>query len=348
MFGVHVDLKKNDNLISLFAGFCFFLSSIELMIPKPVPFFRIGLANLPILLGINIFSFPTFLLLLLIKFLGQALISGTLFSYISLFSLLSTFSAGIVMYGLGKLPKKHLSFIGISVLAAFVSNIVQLFLAVFLIFGKSALYVVPLMFIIGLITSIILGVFANRFSEHSTWYEQVVDGSFFYDEENDKKRELTKKDLRENYLRISSGILLFLILFFVNYLPVKALVLGVALILCVVDKQKINYLNLALMFFAIIFFNLFPPLGQVFFSVGSMPVTSEALLRGISKAVILEAMIYISKWMLKARLDFKSEIGASISNASSVFSKLLSVKNEIKLKSLIHNLDAILLSINKL
>ncbi len=348
MLRVHVDLKKNNNLIFLFAGICFFLSSIELMIPKPIPFFRIGLANLPILIGIDIFSFPAFLLLLLIKVLGQAIISGTLFSYISFFSLLSTLSAGLAMYALKAKasPRKYISFIGISVIGAFVSNTVQLALAVFIIFGKSALYVIPVMYIIGTITSIILGIFANKFTEDSIWYQQIKDGSFSFEPKIDSK--IRNINELENYLRIASGILLFLILFFINYLAIKALVLGVALILCVVDKQKINFLNLILMFLAIIFFNLFPPAGQIIFSVGKLAISSEALLRGLGKAIVLESMIYISKWMLKAKINFKSSIGISISKATGVFSKLMTVKKEIKLKNLISGLDAVLLSINKL
>ncbi len=317
------------------------------MIPKPVPFFRIGLANLPILIGIDVFSLPTFFLLLLIKFLGQAIISGTLFSYISLFSLLSTVSAGLAMYALRGVSKKYISFIGISVVGAFVSNTVQVLLAVFIIFGKSALYLIPPMFIVGTITSIILGVFVNRFTEDSRWYEQVKLGTFSFQSEA-SEFNLSDNKLRENYLRVASGILLFLILFFIDYLVIKALVLGVALILCVADRQKINFLNLILMFLAIVFFNLFPPAGKVILSIGRFLITSDALLRGISKAVILESMIYISKWMLKAKINFKSSIGITISQAFMVLSKLLVVKKEVKLKSLIPNLDGILLSINKL
>ncbi|MDR3122387.1 MAG: Gx transporter family protein, partial [Treponema sp.] len=66
--------------LALLGAFCLFLSTIEYMIPKPLPFMRIGIANLPLMLALDIFPFHVFLALIAIKVLGQALITGTLFS----------------------------------------------------------------------------------------------------------------------------------------------------------------------------------------------------------------------------------------------------------------------------
>ncbi|UTC61245.1 Gx transporter family protein [Treponema sp. OMZ 787] len=358
MLGLPLKNKKADSLIPLFGGFCFFLSAIEIMIPKPVPFFRIGLANLPLLLGIDIFSFPAFMLLLLIKVLGQALISGTLFSYILLFSAIGTFSSGLLMYSMRKIPRKAVSFIGISLAGAFVSNSLQFLLAVLLMFGKSAVYIIPPVFSLGAITAIALGWFASEFETKSVWYQRVKAERFDFVSDNSQavRKYKTKEEseqtksraLRDRYLRIGSGISLFLILLFVPFLPVQAIVMGAALILCATDRQKLNFLNLIFMFTAITVFNLFPPAGKIIFSIGSIDVTHQALLRGFEKAIVLTGMIYISKWMLKARMNFKSRIGKSIEEAFEVFYKLLSVKHEIKHKMIIPTIDSILLSINRL
>ncbi len=338
--------KKTDNLLSLFAGFCFFLSTVELMIPKPLPFFRMGLANLPILIGTSVFSFPTFFLLLLIKILGQALISGTIFSYITVFSAAGTICSGLVMYAMKGISKKAVSFIGISAAGAFVSNTVQIFLAIFMIFGRSALYMFTPMLVLGMISSILLGVFANKFTSESIWFSQIIDGSF---ELTTKfKNENKRIDKKKNALRLGSGILLFLLLFFINLLTVRALILGVALILCLADRQKVNFLNLVIMFFAIILFNLYPPSGKIILEAGSLAITNEALLRGIEKAVILQSMIYISKWIIKVQFNLKGKIGDSLAAARQIFFKLLMMKSEVNIKNLIPSLDALLLSINKL
>ena len=358
MLRLSLKTKKADTLIPLFGGFCFFLSAIEIMIPKPVPFFRIGLANLPVILGIDLFSFPAFVLLLVIKVLGQALISGTLFSYIVLFSAIGTFSSGLLMYAMRKIPRKTISFMGISLAGAFVSNSLQFLLAVLLMFGKSAVYIIPPVFSLGTLTALFLGWFASEFEIQSVWYQRVKAERFDFVSDNSQavrhyktepESEKTKsKALRDRYLRIGSGISLFLILLFVPFLPVQALVLGAALILCAADRQKLNFLNLIFMFTAITVFNLFPPMGKIIFSIGSIDITHQALLRGFEKAIVLLGMIYISKWMLKAKMNFKSRIGKSIQEAFSVFYKLLSVKHEIKPKMIIPTIDSVLLSINRL
>ena len=46
--------------IAILGAFCLFLSAIEYMIPKPMPFMRIGLTNVPLLLALDIFPFPEF------------------------------------------------------------------------------------------------------------------------------------------------------------------------------------------------------------------------------------------------------------------------------------------------
>lgn len=350
LFRLPLKPKEADMLVPLFGGFCFFLSAIEFMIPRPVPFFRIGLANLPVLLGIDFFSFPAFCFLLLIKVLGQALVSGTLFSYITVFSLCGTFAAGLVMYTMRGIPRKAISFIGISIAGAFVSNFVQLVLAVFFIFGQSALYIVPPVFFAGTVTAFFLGLFAYEFSRNSTWYENAVNGTCNLTDTYGLKNTETENNktffgIKEHYLRFGSGIVLLLLLLFIEVQTVKAVLFGASLILCVADKQKIYFVNLIVMFIAVVFFNLFPPSGKIIFTVGNFTVTSNALLKGIEKAVILEGMIYISKWMLNAEFNFKSTLGKKIALSIKVFRRLTSFKGYLNPKKIIPTIDSILLSI---
>lgn len=247
---------------------------------------------------------------------------------------------------------------GISLAGAFVSNSLQFLLAVLIMFGKSAVYIIPPVFSLGAITAVAIGWFASEFEIQSVWYQRVKAERFDFVPDNSQEVRLgndkngsaktTNCILRDKYLRIGSGISLFLILLFVPFLPVQALVLGAALILCAADKQKLNFLNLIFMFTAITVFNLFPPMGKIIFSIGSIDITNQALLRGFEKAIVLIGMIYISKWMLKAKMNFKSRIGKSIQEAFNVFYKLLSVKHEIKPKMIIPTIDSVLLSINKL
>jgi len=158
--------------LALLGAFCFFLSAVEYMIPKPLPFMRIGLANLPLMLALDIFPFPTFLILVGIKALGQALITGTLFSYVFLFSLAGTSLAALSMYGLRRLLGKRVSFVGVGTAGAMMSNISQLTLAWFFLFRGNVKYIAPPFLAAGLVTGIALGLFCEMFTSRSKWYAQ--------------------------------------------------------------------------------------------------------------------------------------------------------------------------------
>jgi len=159
--------------VALFAALCIFLSTVEYMIPKPVPFLRLGLANLPIIIGVMIFLPRDVLLLVLLKAVGQGLINGTLFSYIFLFSLSGTIVSGIVMLAVYYGFKSNVSLVGISVLGALASNLVQLVLSKIFIFGAAVKYIAPPFLITGFITSVILGIFASSFIQRSKWLKTV-------------------------------------------------------------------------------------------------------------------------------------------------------------------------------
>jgi heptaprenyl diphosphate synthase len=156
---------------ALLGAFCLFLSTIEYMIPKPLPFMRIGLANLPLILALDIFSFRSFAALTGLKILGQALITGTLFSYVFLFSLAGTAASAFSMFFLRRIfGERRIGFTGLSVTGALVSNGIQLFLARLFIFGPSVRYIAPPFLAAGLITGAALGVFCEYFTARSKWY----------------------------------------------------------------------------------------------------------------------------------------------------------------------------------
>jgi heptaprenyl diphosphate synthase len=156
---------------ALLGAFCLFLSTIEYMIPKPLPFMRIGIANLPLILALDIFPFKPFLILVGIKVLGQALITGTLFSYIFLFSLAGTVASALTMYGLRRLlGERRIGFTGLSVAGALLSNGTQLVLARLFVFGAGVRYIVPPFLAMGLVTGVALGLFCEYFTGRSRWY----------------------------------------------------------------------------------------------------------------------------------------------------------------------------------
>jgi heptaprenyl diphosphate synthase len=165
-------ISSHSNLIALLAACCIFLSAFEYIIPKPIPFLRIGIANLPLLIGITVLPFSAFFLLVCLKVCIQGLIYGTFFSHIILLSAGGSFISGIVMFFLYKLCKKYISFIGISITGALLHNTVQLVLAGLLFFGPTVWFISPPFYIIGGISGLLLGIFANTFIQRSGWLKK--------------------------------------------------------------------------------------------------------------------------------------------------------------------------------
>ena len=161
------------DLTALLGAFCFFLSAVEYMVPKPLPFMRLGIANLPILLAIDLLPLPWYIALALVKVLGMSIVSGSLFSYVALFSLAGTLAAALIMRGAKALMGRHVSAVGISVLGAVASNAVQILIAGIFVFGDAARLVAPPFMVMGLVTGLLLGLFAEAFAAKSKWYARA-------------------------------------------------------------------------------------------------------------------------------------------------------------------------------
>ena len=159
--------------VAFFAALCLFLSAVEYAIPKPLPFLRLGLTNVPIILSLQMMRRRDTVLLILLKVLGQGIISGTIFSYIFLFSAAGSFASGLMMMVLYALCKTYISAVGLSMAGALANNVAQLVLARYLLFGENARYIAPILLITGLITGCALGIFTEVFMRKSQWYASL-------------------------------------------------------------------------------------------------------------------------------------------------------------------------------
>jgi len=166
-------MRKPDearyDAIALMGALCLFFSTLEYLIPKPFPFFRLGLANLPILLSLSIFNPADVLLLVALKVIGQGLVNGTLASYVFLFSAAGSLASVVVMLVVYRFGNRWVTLIGVSVFGALASNTVQIALSVTFIFGDTAWVIAPLFIGIGVASGIIVGLVAERFRARSRW-----------------------------------------------------------------------------------------------------------------------------------------------------------------------------------
>ena len=165
--------SKTFKYLSFSAALCMFFSLIEYAIPKPLPFLRLGLANIPFILGLFKLKHKEYFFLVFLKVIFQSLISGTFFSYIFIYSLLGSFASALFMLITKNLFKSKISIVGISLFGALGNNILQILLSYFFFFGKTIVYAIPLILIFGFITGLIIGILTNRFIKNSKWFETV-------------------------------------------------------------------------------------------------------------------------------------------------------------------------------
>lgn len=340
--------KNNTEIVIVqFGALCFFLSTIEYLIPKPLPFFRLGLANIPIMLAVDILPVPSYCVLVLIKILGQGLIGGTLFSYVFLFSAAGTMSSACVMFVLRKMLSGKISFLGISTAGAFASNIGQLIMARLYIFGENAWYVAPPFLIVGATTGAVLGLFTNRFAVNSLWYTDIRSGKIplrqsTYDKTKIPANTQTVSFLPNPVIRCCIGLVLLLILMFVNVLIVRIILTVLSLLLVVADGSRLNPVSSGLTVAGIICVNLFSPFGRIYTSIAGFNITEGALFLGIKKALIFEGMIFISKWMLKPEFRLPGKSGLLISRTFNTLRQLTARQKSIDFKNLISSIDSIM------
>ncbi|GHV69605.1 membrane protein [Spirochaetia bacterium] len=346
--------------LAILGACCLFLSALEYLIPKPLPFMRIGLANAPLLLGLDILNPPSFILLVLIKIFGQALLTGSLFSYIFLFSFTGTVLSAIVMYGLRKiLGQKITGLIGISVLGALISNASQIALARYFIFGEQALLLLPPFLGAGIITGFALGIFCEKFISRSRWYKMQPSFPDTVPAESPETAQ-TETARAEKWDRLFGGAELFIAgllmaVFFLlnNSVPLRCVQFLFFFFLAMLSGKKTNPLVTFFIMLMIVLVNLLAPYGKILAQWGPLKITAGSLEGGIRKALTLEGLIMLSAAVIrpqagtKLRLPFfLKPLSDLLGESFRLLEKLRARQRPRKAKDIIPWLDNTLLSLD--
>jgi heptaprenyl diphosphate synthase len=361
----------NRRTIAILGAFCLFLSTVEYLIPKPVPFMRIGIANLPLMLALDILPFGEFALLALIKVVGQGIVTGTLFSYILLFSLAGTFASALSMYALRRLLGTRLaSMAGISVLGALLSNGAQLALARIFVFGPSVRYIAPPFLAMGVITGAGLGLFCERFIGKSQWYERETSPQTPGDtalertgsaaatanraDKKEGKWEEFRRKRRDWHERIFSapdlcaaGLLMTPALVF-NPNPYARFLQFLFFLLLVWFAGKKNNVPITIaVILGIVAFNLLAPYGQVLFSLGAFRLTLGALRNGLQRAATLEGLIMLSRFSIRRDLRLPGALGELIGESFRILASIQERRNALSGKNFAAGIDALMIELSQ-
>ncbi|WP_296029458.1 Gx transporter family protein [uncultured Treponema sp.] len=328
-------MEKIDwNKIAFFSALCFFLSAVEYAVPKPLPFFKIGFANLPVLISLSVLKKKETLLLVFLKIFLQAVISGTLFSYVFIFSFAGSVASGLSMMLVYFIFRNKISFVGLSVCGGLANNIAQIFLAGVFMFGSNVKFIAPPMLCVSFCTSLALGIFAENFCRKSVWFNELVlkspvkIGSAFSESE------------KLNFFNIFISAIGFAILIFRNSVFEIYFVVVLFAVLVFIKKRKLKILPSVLLIFFVVLFSLFSSHGKILFSFGKLNITLGALILGLVKSGRLCGFVFVSQFLISKNISFPGRIGNFFSNVMSYFSKLTETKIRLTKENFISQIDS--------
>ena len=349
------DSKKTNDLTFL-ASLCLYLAAVEYAIPKPLPFMRLGLANLPILLSLELLSAPGVFLLVALKIILQAFISGTLFSYIFVFSTAGSVAAALGMQAVyqadkifqKKFKKNLTSFTGISITGAFFNNIAQITCSRFILFGENTKYIAPVLLLTGLATGTALGLFCSAFAEKSRWYKmRLQNKGYFPLQKEERLPSLTKR--RDAFALTKFVVCLVSLVIFFQIKDLKLLWGTVAFFFIadeILKKGRVKLLPSFVIVLSVTIFSLLSPFGKVLFSINNWKITEDALKAGLFKSGILLGMVFISQCSVDKNLHIPGKLGKFIAEVFKYFDKLSSFQTFQKLKfqkgNFINSIDLLL------
>ena len=163
-------IKEKDFTASL-AAMSAFLGIFESFIPSPVPFLRLGLANIPVCLSLPFLPIKNILFIVCFKLLFTHLFRGTFLSFPFFAALGGSILFLVITLPFFILLHKKVSFISVSLLGAIGHNIGQLIAALFFIpfnvLSVIAMIMLPLGMIAGIINGIICNYLYKRLSKNN-------------------------------------------------------------------------------------------------------------------------------------------------------------------------------------
>ena len=278
--------------ISRLAALSLLLSAIELFVPRILPFFRLGLANIPLLMGLSLDP-ASFAVLCLLKGIGTSYTAGNLFSVFALISIAQSLAAGTVMYFLYRFAGKAVTIWGISISGALVSTLIQLFLAS-LYAGKGTMAFLPLMLLLSLPSSLITAWLSTRIPEPVI---QVPESS----------------GQQSNHISVILLAISGAAMMMTDRLQLLIPSVLAAFMLQHLAHRRIKLLpHLTLLLFMLVS-SLLVPHGAVVFRIFSFPVTEGSIIDGFSKALRLSGGIAISQAFSGMIVPGKGLIGETLS-----------------------------------
>ncbi|EID84160.1 putative membrane protein [Treponema sp. JC4] len=184
-------LLHNKEKLAYYSALTLLFSYVEFLLPH-LPFLKLGLGNIVILLALDFIPLD-FISLLILKALTSSFISGTLFSPFFLISFCQSLGAGLLMYAVSFINRslfkeKFFSVYGISLCGAAASSCIQVFCAsIFL--GKEVYNILGIMLIFSLFSGLITAFISCKIAINKV---PEIKG---YEEKLKKERDVNRKNV---------------------------------------------------------------------------------------------------------------------------------------------------------
>ncbi len=287
------------NYIIYLTALSLLLSVVENSLPRPVPFFRLGFANLPLLWALGHLSFPEYLLLAAGKWLSGSFVSGTLLSPFALMGLGNTFSSALVMYIVHTLSRGRVSRYLTSQLGAMASAFAQLYIASFIL-TNSIMRLLPLMLIVNELCGLAMAYIS---------YKVDIPGAIVLPEatEDSRRRRLPVILLYAAAIAavcLADGVGLLAIIFIISILA------------SAVSGRRIYVSMYIVTFLSVVIFNLLVPQGRILF----LFVTDGSLRDGVTRGLRLISLTALSQSFAGLGIAAGGYIGSVIGISSAMIS----------------------------
>lgn len=146
--------------IALLSAYAVGLHSIEALIPSPVPWLRLGLANIITLTTLYLYGLKAGMTVTLVRVVIRSLLAGTFLGPAFIMSLGGGIASTIMMWIVLVVSRRFLGPVSLSIIGALTHNVTQLVLAYLLFVRqiKAIMLISPVILIAGLATGTFNGI----------------------------------------------------------------------------------------------------------------------------------------------------------------------------------------------
>lgn len=155
--------SRDDYRIALLSAYALALHGFESLIPTPIPWFRVGLANIITITAFILLGFRAAMMVTLIRVVIASIFTGSFLGPGFILSMGGGISSILAMGLIRSLLPRLFGPVGLSLIGALFHNLSQLFLAYMLFIGKiePVLIVSPILILTGTITGSVNGLVAD-------------------------------------------------------------------------------------------------------------------------------------------------------------------------------------------